>query len=463
MKCIVTKWFCLLGLICFTSCNSTAQENKIDTFMNILVSQKRISGAAVAALKDNQVVYTKNYGFADLENKTPITDFTAFNIMSITKLFIAIATMQLVNKRLINLDAPIKKYLSDLPTTYDSLLIYQLLNHSSGIPDFVHIKGYMAQANKTQTPMQVLSPILNKPLEFRPGENNAYSNSGYFLLGLLIEKESGKKLANYLKENIFNPAKMDDTYLEVNAGQNKLKAKGYTNINGDLKKEIELNPSQYWAAGGVVSTKNDLIKWDKALTSGLILPTREINEMMKSQKLNNGNESEYGLGFELMNMPTMKVAGNNGAGLGYNASNLFFLNDGITIIVLTNTSNSNSSMIAKNIRDIAVSEIGNRKSENYTSIKMDKLDSLVIQVFNDAKKSSISPVYFNDSASFNKFKAEAASYIQSKGNLLTIQMKGEKVNPQTIVRRYEIDFGKEKIMFVIIFSVEGKIILINHM
>jgi len=312
--------------------------------------------------------------------------------------------------------------LKDIPSKYNNVLIYQLLNHSSGIPDYVHIIGYMAQANQTQTPMEVLKPIFTESLEFNPGEKYAYSNSGYFLLGLLIEKVTGKKLSDYLKENVFKPVEMNNTYLESDSTQNTLNAKGYTKLNGELKEEIRLNPSQYWAAGGIISTKDDLIKWDKALIKGIILQKKEINQMMQPSKVSNGTFSDYGFGFELLNMPTMKVAGNNGAGLGYNASNLIFLNDGLTVIVLTNASNSNSTMIAKNIRDMVVSEIGTLNDTNEAQIKKDKLDLLVMQVLNDANTSIVNQIYFNDDAAVIKFKSEAANYIQSQGKLLNIQM-----------------------------------------
>ena len=124
--------------------------------------------------------------------------------MSISKSFIAFAVMQLADKHLVSLDAPISKYLKNLPSQYDSVLVYQLLNHSSGVPDYVHIYGYMAQANQTQTPMQILNPVLKQPLDFRPGTKNAYSNSNYFLLGLIIETVSGKPLGTTLKKIFFS-------------------------------------------------------------------------------------------------------------------------------------------------------------------------------------------------------------------------------------------------------------------
>ena len=256
---------------------------------------------------------------------------------------------------------------------------------------------------------------------------------------------------------------MDNTYLEDDTLSSASKAKGYTNITGELKYQLALNSSQYWAAGGIVSTKNDLIKFDKAMMDENVLPKNEIKQMMQPMKFNDGTMSDYGLGFELMNNAEMKVAGNNGAGVGYNASNLIFLNDGITIIILTNTSNGNSSFIAKNIRDIIMSAADNNTSINQQQTKNDKLDSIVIHVFNDAQRSIINEMYFSDTASFDKFKKETVAYIQAQGKLLNFLMKGEKINPQSTVRRYEVEFEKGKTNWVIIFSADGKIILTNHM
>lgn len=203
MKSVLVKKIFLLSLVCLISCKSNTQENRIDTLINNLLLQKKMSGAAIAVLKNDKVIFDKNYGFADIENKKPISDATSFNIMSVSKCFIAIAVMQLADKGKIELDASIKKYLNDLPDQYNSVLIYQLLNHSSGVPDYVKVPGYMAQANQTQAPMKVLQHVINKPLDFNPGEKNQYSNSGYFLLGLVIENVSHEPLSDYLRENIF--------------------------------------------------------------------------------------------------------------------------------------------------------------------------------------------------------------------------------------------------------------------
>ena len=370
--------------------------------------------------------------------------------------------MQLADKKEINLDSPITKYLSGLPTRYDNVLVYQLLNHSSGIPDYVHVKGYMKHADRKQKPMEILKTIINQTLEFNPGDKTSYSNSNYFLLGLIIEKVSGMKLDKYLRTNIFKPAGMKNTYLETTHSNNS-KTRGYVVENDSLIEISPLDPSQYWAAGGIVSTLNDMIKWDNALGNGSILPSNEIYQMIQPVKLNNGSPGDYGLGYELMNSPDMKIAGNNGVGLGYNASYIRFLNDSVTVIVLTNTTNSNSSMIAKNIHDIVT---GASKDESM-SIKMeskkDKLDSLVINIITDAEASVINTKYFENTETAEKFRNDMIEYIKTKGKLKGIFNQGEKINPASIVRKYKIDFENGSAIWVIIFSKGNKILVVNRM
>jgi D-alanyl-D-alanine carboxypeptidase len=458
MKFSVKQTIYLIACIFIASCDTKGQEKDVDAYISDLVKTNKTSGVAIEVEKDNRLVYNKNFGYADVENKIIVTDSTQFNIMSISKIFIACSIIQLADRKIIDLDAPVKKYFDKLPATYNQVLIYQLLSHTAGVPDYVHVSGYMAQANRTQTPWEVLAPILDKPLDFIPGEKSAYSNSGYFLLGLLIEKTTGIGLGVYLKKNIFSPLGMNHTYLDSTVLEAKLRAKGYTSSNSQLNEELHLDPSQYWAAGGIISTKEDMLKWNEALKRGSILPQNEIEQMMKPSILNDGSTGDYGLGFELMNTPNMKIVGNTGAGIGFNTSNLHFLNDGLRIMVLTNTTNSNSAIIAKNIRDILMNNTNDKPQAS-----KDKLDSLVLNVFTDVQKEIFNSQYFKDSLALSKFKDDNYDFIKSHGKLQNLDKQGEKLNPQSIVRRYQVNFEKDKTGWIIIFSNDGKIINANHM
>ena len=450
-------------LLCAASCKSDGQQIEVDAYMNDLLKEHRITGAAVAVYKSNSWVLAKNYGYADAENKREITDATGFRIMSVTKNFIACAIMQLALKNKVNLDAPITQYLDNLPSAYLGVQLYHLLTHTAGVPDYVEVDGYMQQANKVQTPMEILKPILSKPLQFVPGERAAYSNSGYFLLGMLIEKISGKTLKDYLATNIFKPLEMNSTYLDDISTTNTSSAKGYAVINGKIQEVKPLNSTQYWAAGGIVSTIGDMIKWNDAVRTGKILPLAVIDQMMQPATLKDGKISEYGMGFELMNTPEMKVAGNTGAGIGFNCAALQFLNDHVTVVVLTNTSNGNSAMIAKNIHDLLAGSEKNKVMAGSDKKVKDKTDSLVAEVFTEAVKGNATRDYFGNEEVFIKFKNETVSYIREQGSLKEVVNKGEKINPESIVRRYQIHFEKGSTSWVIIFSKDGKIMVANHM
>ncbi len=460
MKHLIPRTLFIIACIFSVACRRNNTTDKIDEYLAGLINDHKISGAAVEVLKGNLEIFNKNYGFADLQNKIPVTDSTPFYVMSVTKIFIASAVMKLAINHRVDLKASIRSYLPDLPAAYDSVSPYQLLSHSAGVPDYVHVKGYMKQADRNQLPMEVLKPVMALPLNFSPGEKNEYSNSGYFLLGLLIEKVTGQNLQAYLKNNLFDPAGLDHTYLDDSIKPDKPGTKGYRAVNDTLREEKLLNSSQYWAAGGIVTTKADLIKWDKAFMNGRILPLKVVKLMMQPVELKNGKPGDYGLGFELMNDPGMKVAGNNGVGIGFNAANMDFLNDGLTIIVLTNTTNGNSTMIALNIRDRIIG--GKKIPPEATPAVNDSLDTLVKNLFLEAGKGIPMESYFSDTSAFNKFVAGNLKYIQDQGNFKSLARMGEKKNPQTLVRRYRLKFKNSETDWIIIFSDQGKILVTNH-
>ncbi len=180
--------------------------------------------------------------------------------------------------------------------------------------------------------------------------------------------------------------------------------------------------------------------------------------MMQPIKLDDGKESEYGLGFELMQTPELEIAGNTGVGLGYNAAYLNFLKDSTVIIVLTNASNGRSALIAKQIHDLL-----SPKQTATENAHQDHLDAIVLSVLKDAGKGSVESLNFQSAETLQNFRLTTIPYIQQQGSILNIERQGEKINPQTIVRRYKISFEHGSTVWVIIFSKEGKIIMANHM
>ena len=167
-----------------------SHADPIDDYIELQMRRQQVPGLSLAVVQDGRVVKLQGYGFADLELQVPVTPDTVFEIGSITKQFVAAAVMTLVEQGKINLDEPASRYLSDLPPAWHEVTVLQLLTHTSGIPDFEEILGYGAYRTPTTAP-QLIAVAAAKPMDFPPGAQWHYSNTGYYLLGLIIEKVSG--------------------------------------------------------------------------------------------------------------------------------------------------------------------------------------------------------------------------------------------------------------------------------
>jgi len=423
-----------------------------------IIQKANTAGASVRVIKNEQVVFSLNYGSANLENHVPVSDQTQFGIMSLTKTFVACGIMQLAEAHKLNLSDAVTPYVKGLPAAYRQVTIQELLSHTSGVPDYVHTEGYMQTTQRTASPMELLTPGFSRGLDFEPGTKSTYSNSNYILLGMIIERLSNASLARYLKSAIFGPLEMKDTYLEELNSNNRGKAQGYLARGDGFDVEKALNPTQYWAAGGIVTTGNDLSAFDIALAQGKLLPVAVVQKMMRPAKLKDSTDTDYGLGFELMRGGDLQLCGATGVGVGYNAANIHFSNTGATIIVLTNTTNGKSGLIANQVNDLMAAP----PQPPAASAQKDSLDEITSSIIRKAVAGRVDTGDFASSDAAEKFRA-MVPFIQSQGKLSAIENKGQKVNPGSTVRRYLITFEKGETMWVFIFSKNQKVAVINHM
>ena len=316
------------------------QIEKIDLFIREKMKSKNIPGLSLAIVRDGKIILAKGYGMANLELSVLATEKTNYLIASITKTFTAVATMMLVEEGKISLDDSISKHLSDLPTAWNPVTIRQLLNHTSGINDYVSHPKPPCAVGKSESDYaapDVLKEVACLPMDFAPGERWSYNNTGYHLLGMLIEKVSGKTYEQFLRERIFVPLGMSETrlinYTELVANR----ANGYSWRNGAYRNARQMNPVVEFATGGLISTVLDMAKWDAALNGERLLKRTTFKEMWKNAKLNNGNVvPSYGLGFGLTPFRGRKRVGHTGGIPGFATALQHFLDEKITVIVLTN-------------------------------------------------------------------------------------------------------------------------------
>lgn len=310
---------------------------KVDAYMREQMSAKHIPGLSLAVVRDGKVILAKGYGMANLELSVPATDKTNFPIYSITKSFTAMATMMLVEEGKISLEDPISKHLSGISAAGSSVTIRQLLSHTSGIRNYGDRPHVPGEEVYDDTLPDYEKWVANFTLASPPGERWAYIGTGYFLLGRLIEKVSGKTYERFLRERIFGPLGMNETRLLTFDELIPNRAAGYSWKGGAFRNAGRINPAVEFAEGGLVSTVLDMAKWDAALYSEKLLKHASLEQMWTNAKLNNGQiVPSYGLGFGLSPFRGRKRVGHTGGGPGFVTAYTRFIDDKVTVIVLAN-------------------------------------------------------------------------------------------------------------------------------
>ncbi|MCU0459311.1 MAG: serine hydrolase [Bacteroidales bacterium] len=325
-------------------------------FDEILLDQFRPgeTGCAVLVAKEGQVVYRKSFGMADLELNVPMRPEMVFRIGSVTKQFTAIAILQLMEQGKLSLQDEITKYIPDYPMQGHSITIEHLLTHTSGIKSYTNVPSYEEMMRTDMTPEEVIEKIKPLPMEFAPGTRWNYNNSGYFLLGYIIEKVSGKKYAEYLQENLFSPLGMtstlygDDTKIVMN------RASGYQpgekgTVNADF-----LSMTLPYAAGSIMSTVDDLYKWNRALLGYKLVKKETLEKAWSGFRLADGKDTRYGYGWfmsEIQGSPTIE----HGGGInGYLTSSIYLPHEDVFVALFSNNNAKDPGFSAIRLAALAI-------------------------------------------------------------------------------------------------------------
>jgi CubicO group peptidase (beta-lactamase class C family) len=334
----------LLLLFSFLECD--AQKNYSQLLEKYMQAQEKVKdfSGTVLVMKNDKVLLKKAYGLADREWNISNSVQTKFRIASITKQFTAACILQLVEQGKINLDDKLSKFIPDFPKG-DNVSIHMLLNHSSGIASYTDQQDFMRLARQSLTKDSMISYFKKKPYNFSPGSKFLYNNSGYFLLGYIIEKMSGQLYGDYLRDHIFDKLNMK------NSGVNKLdsilpmRARGYSRIGNKIVNADYISMEWPFSAGVLFSTIEDLYKWDRALYGNSIL-----SETSK-QKMFTPGKSNYGYGIIIDSFENHKRIWHNGGIPGFTSNISRFVNDDVCTIVLSNNG-SNVDFISIALGDI---------------------------------------------------------------------------------------------------------------
>ncbi len=293
------------------------------------------AGIAIAVSRGAETILEAGYGTADLENGVPVTRETVFRIGSLTKQFTAAAILRLAQDGKLALDDDLTKYLPDFPTHGARITLRHLLNHTSGLRNFTTRYGVRRRLDLTDD--QLLETFRNEPLDFAPGTRYSYSNSGYYLLGMIIEKVSGKRYDEFLQSTFFAPLGMKQSYYCHNDPIIPHRARGYGVKDGRLVNSeiISLNPPG--AAGALCSTVHDLVTWTRALHGGKVLSAEFYRTMITPGALTDGTPIDYAGGLRVGTVEGHPVISHGGSISGFRGFLAYYPKDNLVVAVLYNS------------------------------------------------------------------------------------------------------------------------------
>lgn len=303
------------------SADDTATAQELDEYMTALTDAGRFSGTVLVA-KGDTVLLSKGYGMADYEFMVPNTPQTVFPIGSNTKQFTAAGIMKLQEQGKLNVTDPVSLYVPDAPRWKD-IKIYELLNHTSGIPSE---GGFLITDPADLEAGEIIKRISVLPLTFEPGTGYTYSNNGFITLSYIIEQASGMSYDDYLKENIFLPLGMTGTGQDNRREVFPLRASGYTTMDGKHIHYDLQNIHNSWGAGSLHSTTEDIFRWERAFHNpGAVLSAESVDAM---------TENDYGIVKAVSGNRT--VMGHGGRNFGFISYTIYYPDDDITIVFLSN-------------------------------------------------------------------------------------------------------------------------------
>ncbi len=325
-------------------------ENAVDSYVTERMAAQHVPGLSLAVIHEGRVLRARGYGLADVEQGVPATPDTVYQIGSLTKQFTAVAVMRLVEQNKITLEESISRYLSGLPDAWGGVTVRHLLNHTAGIKSFTGLPDFLTRlAPYPAGRDQILASVAGEPLEFAPGMRYAYSNTGYFLLGYVIEEVSGQPYAAFLHQNLFAPLGMDATRVNDPDDIIPCRASGYVWGEDRLWNARPVSLDWVGSAGALVSTVLDLARWDAALGSAGLLSEAGWEQTWTPATLGDGTRTEYGFGWIVGNRRGCRTLSHGGGIPGFTAFMERLPCDGLTVIVLTNLSPADPAEIARSV------------------------------------------------------------------------------------------------------------------
>ena len=330
---------------------SGSARDEVAQYVKTEMARQHIPGLALLVSRNGEIVRAQGFGFSNVELQVPVRPETLFQSGSVGKQFTATAIMMLVEEGKISLDDPITKYFPDAPANWKPVTVRNLLSHTGGFTDYPKDFDF----RKDYTEDDLLKIVAGTPLAFLPGTKWSYSNLGYLTLGILIHRVTGKFYGDVLEERIFHPLGMQSTRIMSEADIIPNRAAGYRLVKGQLKNQEWVSPTLNTTAdGSLYFSIVDLAKWDAALYTEKLLKRSSLEQMWTVVKLNDGkpNSGNYGFGWEITSSHGHRLIDHDGAWQGFKTQISRYVDDKLTVVVLSNLAEANPGKIAEAVAEI---------------------------------------------------------------------------------------------------------------
>lgn len=336
------------------SLHLTAQnlEQEIDAILNEQYEHEG-PGATALIYKNGEVIYRKGFGYANLELGVKMQPEHVFEIGSITKQFTAIAILMLEEQGKLKVDDEITKFIPDYPTNGKTITIHHLLNHTSGIKSYTAMESFRDKARVDLTPSELIDVFKNEPMDFDPGEQYRYNNSGYVILGYIIEVITGAPYEEFVQNNFFDKLGMKNSHYGSHSKIIKNRAYGYQDKGGYVNADY-LSMTLPYAAGSLMSNIDDLLIWQKALNTHQLISKSTYDRAINGSTLNNGEKIGYGYGLGAGTIQGSKSISHGGGIFGYTTQGIYLPEEDVFVSVLTNCDCNSPGNYANKIAAIAI-------------------------------------------------------------------------------------------------------------